>query len=107
MEDLELKVKISLKDGMTPLFVNATCGTTVLGAYDPVEPISDVCQKYGIWLHVDVSMSVQGVHNDFCRTSSQSLTLKAPNKNCSRRHLIFYCSLSKKIRLDFSCESSA
>ena len=30
-----------------------------------------------------------------------------PNKNCSRRHLIFYFYLSKKIKLDFSCESSA
>ena len=37
-----------------------------------------------------------------------SLTLKAPNKYCSRRHfnfITFY--LSMKIRLDFSCESSA
>ena len=35
------------------------------------------------------------------------LTLKAPDKNCSRRRFIFYFYLSKKIRLDFSCESSA
>lgn len=34
--------------------VNATCGTTVLGAYDPVRRISDVCKRHGdIWLHVD------------------------------------------------------
>ena len=32
------------------------------------------------------------------------LTLKVPNKNCSCRHFIFYFYLSKKIRLDFSCE---
>ena len=36
-----------------------------------------------------------------------SLTLKVPNKNCSSRHFNFYFYLSKKIRLDFSCESSA
>ena len=34
-------------------------------------------------------------------------TLKTPNKNCSRRHFNFYFYLSKKIRLDFICESSA
>ena len=36
------------------------------------------------------------------------LTLNAPNKNCSRLHLNFldFCLL-KKIRLDFSYESSA
>ena len=32
------------------------------------------------------------------------LTLKVPNKNCSRRHFDFYFYLSKKTRLDFSCE---
>ena len=40
-------------------------------------------------------------------TYCKHLTLKVPNKNCSRRILIFYIYLSKKIRLDFSCESSA
>ena len=35
------------------------------------------------------------------------LTLKAPNKMATDDILIFYCCLSKKIRLDFSCESSA
>ena len=30
-----------------------------------------------------------------------ALTLKAPNKNCSRRHFNFYFYLPKKIRLDF------
>ena len=35
------------------------------------------------------------------------LAVKAPNKNCSRRHFNFFFYLLKKIRLDFSCESSA
>ena len=37
------------------------------------------------------------------------LTLKAPNKNCSRRHFKFYFYLSKKIRFDFclACEAEA
>ena len=34
------------------------------------------------------------------------LILKAPNKNCSRQHFNFIY-LSKKIRLEFSCESSS
>ncbi|EEB10349.1 glutamate decarboxylase, putative [Pediculus humanus corporis] len=41
--------------GHIPFFVNATAGTTVLGAFDPIDEIADVCQKYGCWLHVDVS----------------------------------------------------
>ena len=39
--------------GLTPYLVNATAGTTVLGAYDPLSPIADVCEKYDMWLHVD------------------------------------------------------
>jgi sulfinoalanine decarboxylase/sulfinoalanine decarboxylase/aspartate 1-decarboxylase len=33
--------------------VNATAGTTVLGAFDPIDKIADITEKYGIWLHVD------------------------------------------------------
>lgn len=42
--------------GATPFFVNATAGTTVLGAYDPFMELADVCQQEGLWLHVDVSV---------------------------------------------------
>ncbi|KAK3872949.1 hypothetical protein Pcinc_022013 [Petrolisthes cinctipes] len=39
--------------GHTPFFVNATSGTTVLGTYDPLEELADVCSEEGLWLHVD------------------------------------------------------
>lgn len=37
-----------------PLFVNATAGSTVYGAFDPISEIADICEKYNLWLHVDV-----------------------------------------------------
>uniref|UniRef100_A0A8D2JG01 Cysteine sulfinic acid decarboxylase n=1 Tax=Varanus komodoensis TaxID=61221 RepID=A0A8D2JG01_VARKO len=40
--------------GALPFFVNATCGTTVLGAFDPVAKIAEVCARHRVWLHVDV-----------------------------------------------------
>ncbi|XP_064615118.1 glutamate decarboxylase 1-like [Liolophura sinensis] len=53
VSDLESEVEAALARGCLPFYVNATCGTTVLGAYDPVHEIADVCQKHGLWLHVD------------------------------------------------------
>ncbi len=53
VEDLEQQILTDLSNGNAPFFVNATAGTTVLGAYDPVSNISEICKKYGIWLHVD------------------------------------------------------
>jgi aromatic-L-amino-acid decarboxylase len=42
-----------LVDGVTPLAVIATAGTTLTGAIDPVGAIADVCRDRGVWLHVD------------------------------------------------------
>lgn len=56
VEDLESKILLAKSQDKVPLFVNATAGTTVLGAFDDFEKVADVCEKYGIWLHIDVSV---------------------------------------------------
>lgn len=30
-------------------------GTTVLGSTDPLDGIADICQEYGMWMHVDAA----------------------------------------------------
>ena len=40
--------------GAVPFYVNATSGTTVRGAFDPLDSIADICEKNGLWMHVDV-----------------------------------------------------
>ena len=52
--ELEIAIKKSVQEGKTPFFVNATSGTTVLGAFDCLEPLADICSEYNLWLHVDV-----------------------------------------------------
>ncbi len=39
--------------GGVPFFVAATAGTTVRGAFDAIEPLLELRQKYRFWLHVD------------------------------------------------------
>jgi glutamate/tyrosine decarboxylase-like PLP-dependent enzyme len=39
--------------GIEPAIVIAQAGSVNTGACDPLEPIADVCERYGLWLHVD------------------------------------------------------
>ncbi len=43
------------QQGLTPLTVVATAGTTDRGVVDPVGEISAVCRAHGVWLHVDAA----------------------------------------------------
>jgi glutamate/tyrosine decarboxylase-like PLP-dependent enzyme len=52
-EALEAAILKTKEEGGLPFFVGTTAGTTVLGAYDPFDKIADICQKYGMWQHVD------------------------------------------------------
>lgn len=42
-----------LANGLTPAMINLTAGTTVLGAFDPIEPVIALARKHNIWVHVD------------------------------------------------------
>lgn len=50
---LEEQIKIDIQNDLIPAYVNVTAGTTVLGAFDPIDAIATITEKYTIWLHVD------------------------------------------------------
>ena len=54
-EALEAAVQKAIDEGAKPFFVGATAGTTVLGAYDPFVAVREVCDKHGLWMHVDAA----------------------------------------------------
>lgn len=53
-KDLEEKIILSINQNKRPFYVNATAGTTVMGAFDDFHSIADICFKYKLWMHVDV-----------------------------------------------------
>lgn len=50
---LERAIQEDIAAGYRPFAVVATVGTTSTTSVDPVPQIADVCERYGLWLHVD------------------------------------------------------
>lgn len=53
--ELERALREDKAAGWLPFAVVATVGTTSTGSIDPVPAIADLCQRHGLWLHVDAA----------------------------------------------------
>lgn len=71
---LEESIKKSISENFTPLYINATAGTTVFGSFDPFEEISIIAKKYNIWFHIDGSWG-----GNFIFSDNKSKFLKGSN----------------------------
>jgi glutamate/tyrosine decarboxylase-like PLP-dependent enzyme len=52
---LEDAVQRCVDDGLVPMAVVATAGTTDFGAIDPLRRVAAVCERFGTWFHVDAA----------------------------------------------------
>ncbi len=54
-EDLEQAIRDDRAAGKTPAAVVAAIGTTGSSAIDPLPAIAKICDRHGLWLHVDAA----------------------------------------------------
>jgi len=52
-EELAAAIEADRQTGLQPMAVVATAGTTSTTSVDPLTAIADLCQRQGLWLHVD------------------------------------------------------
>ena len=55
MADLARRVDDDRRNGLRPLMVVGTAGTTAAGAIDPLRDLAGFCRAHGLWLHVDAA----------------------------------------------------
>jgi aromatic-L-amino-acid/L-tryptophan decarboxylase len=55
VEELERTILQDIRAGWLPFAVVATVGTTSTTSIDPVPQIATICERYGLWLHVDAA----------------------------------------------------
>ena len=53
VDALERALADDVAQGVVPVAVVATAGTTLTGAVDPLDATADACARHGVWLHVD------------------------------------------------------
>jgi glutamate/tyrosine decarboxylase-like PLP-dependent enzyme len=52
---LEEQIKEDKKEGLIPLTIFASAGTTDIGAVDPLDRIGDIADRHNLWFHVDAA----------------------------------------------------
>ena len=57
LEALDATLDRLAREGLVPIAISATAGTTDLGAIDPLEAIADRAASAGAWFHVDAAVA--------------------------------------------------
>ncbi len=57
-------IEDDLRDGVIPVAVVATAGTTNTGAIDPLRECGDIARRFGCWYHIDGAYGLPGILDD-------------------------------------------
>lgn len=82
VSELEHRLRKVAESGGRPFFVASTAGTTVRGAYDPIEELFALREEFGFWLHVDGAWGGAAIMSDRLRTRWLKGLEKADSFTC-------------------------
>jgi glutamate/tyrosine decarboxylase-like PLP-dependent enzyme len=83
VEDLRTAIMRDLRNGMAPIAVVASAGTTATGSIDPLNAIAVICQEFELWLHVDGAygaLASLAIPDAFCGLSRANSLSLDPHK---------------------------
>lgn len=66
--ELEAAIEADIAAGVKPMAVVACLGTTSTGGTDPLKAIADICQRHGVFLHVDAAWAGSALLLEECRS---------------------------------------
>ncbi|HKP52903.1 MAG TPA: aminotransferase class V-fold PLP-dependent enzyme [Chloroflexia bacterium] len=72
--DLEAAIRADLEAGYRPIAVAASAGAVNHGAIDPLDDIADMCERYGLWFHVDGAYGAPAVLTEQYRPQLEALS---------------------------------
>jgi aromatic-L-amino-acid decarboxylase len=72
---LERALEDDKVQGVAPIAVVATAGTTNTGAIDPLRECGEIARRYGTWFHVDGAYGLPGILDDRVRELYDGLEL--------------------------------
>jgi glutamate decarboxylase/sulfinoalanine decarboxylase len=61
---LRIAITEDLAQGKHPYCIGATSGTTVAGAFDPLEALADIADEFSLWFHVDAAWGCPVLFSD-------------------------------------------
>lgn len=50
---LEQMIKDEIAKGNKPFYLNSVAGSTVMGSFDDMHALADICEKYNMWFNID------------------------------------------------------
>lgn len=70
---LAATIERDLREGAQPCAIVATSGTTTTTAFDPLQPLAELAERHGLWLHVDAAMAGTAMLLPECRPLWQGI----------------------------------